>query len=109
MSAKLISVPDKTIALTDGQGKETGVMKNTLMQFMMIVVEGTPQANDTDAFLAHSIREKIDAYTGEPTLELDDTEIMFLQGGIQKLRDRSGISGSSWYYLISALRDAKLK
>src|SRR3972149_2680809 len=128
MATKLIDVPLKTFDLLSAEGRPTGEVRNTFAHLLGLLVETTPQKSDTDAFLAHSIRTKLDDLTEtlKPTLqpvngeqepqeqsfepfELEESEIQFLRGGLDHLRKNERMTGTGWYWLISALNEAKMK
>jgi len=110
MSTKVIKIPEKSVPVTDPDGKPTGEKRNLFKNFLAIVLESTPQNGDTETFLAHSIREKLDALTdGEAKMEMEAAEITFIEGGIAEIRKNGRMAGSGWYYLIDALRSAEAK
>lgn len=110
MTTKLVALPDKTMSVTteDG-GKKT---RNILLQFAMIALEGAPHKTDTEAYIAHTIREKLDEADENPKtreIELELPEIKFLKEAIDRLRAKEQVGGSGWYYLIEGLQEAKEK
>lgn len=104
---KLITLPQKTLKLFD-EGRDTGKTVNTFIHFLGLVLESAPHKNETDTYLAHSIREKIDDLKPTAkTLKLEESEIVFIERGVDSLRGKGAVSGSGWYYLIDPLRSAK--
>ncbi len=106
ITKNLIKIPEKGLDVIDEVGRNSG-KKNVFLHYLGIVLESTPQKSDTETFLAHAIRERIDMLNGKMEIELEQSEISFIQGGIDELRKANRLVGSNWYYLIDALRSAK--
>lgn len=104
MIAKRVALPDHQLDVKfDTETKKV----NTFIHLAGVVLEQAQQKTDTETYLAHKIREKLDAL--KPTdmsLDLDEAEIDFLQNSLKRLREKDQITGSAWYYLITGLRDA---
>lgn len=103
MATVVVSVPENTINVNDG---EKIVKKNLLLTFMGQLIESYPQKNDTDAYLIHSIRERIDSHNGQDVIQMEESEIELLNQSIKNLRDRQALVGSGWYFVIKALGGA---
>jgi hypothetical protein len=131
---KIIVVPDHTFKIRHAPGhpsagEPTGELGNTFAQLMGILLENSPQRTDTETFLAHSIREKLDdlKLALEPSLkpiiagsngetmpamtqlELSEAEIEFLKSGMTEMRKRNAMTGSDWYWFVKPLGEAKAK
>lgn len=120
MATKIITLPSHITEVTDERGKVVRT-ENTFLRCLSIVVEKTKHKNDTDTFLAHAVREKIDALNAQLTLELEEakidaingqfileleeSEMIYINRGIDELRT-DGISGTAWYWFIRPLREA---
>jgi len=106
---KIVALPQKTLDITDPQtGAPTGKTINAFIHFLGIVIETNPHKADTDAFLAHRIREKLDDLkNGSKLIILAGDDITFINRGIENLRAAGRMTGSGWYYLLSPLQDAK--
>ncbi len=106
--SKTITIPDHNLDTTNKEGNLTGKV-NTFLQLIGIILEVTPQKSEPDTVLAHGIRLKIDAEKKNQagSIRLDDAELSFIQNGIEKLRTADKMTGSAWFYLIDALRNAK--
>jgi hypothetical protein len=106
-STKVVKIPSKQINVTDESGKITG-SQSVFSHLMAHVIEQTQQKNDTDTFLAHSLREKLESINGDASIELEESEIHFLKQGVEQLRQK-GVSGSGWYYFVKPLQEAEDK
>jgi len=105
---KIVTFPTQTLDVVNEVGKPTGKSVNTYLHFLGIVIETAPQKNDTDTFIAHGIRQKIDALKpNAKSMVLTDPEILFVQQGVESLRGQGRVAGSGWYYLIDPIRSAK--
>lgn len=115
MATKVISFSDKTIdvpsvpARKDAEGRQSMDKKNLFLVYLTHIIEQTTHKNDTDAFLSHSLREKVDAVNGELTIELEEAEIEFVRNGLTKLQQTDRVAGSEWYHVIKPLREAEDK
>lgn len=112
MSSKAVALPKHTTTVNTGAITPAGVPvteeKNTVLFLINFINENTKHKNDTDDYLCHSIKEKLDAApTNAKTIELDEAEIDFLVRGIAAQRQEGGLKSSSWYYITAALRDAQ--
>lgn len=102
---KLVKIPEREI---DFRAEDRTLMKrNAFLQLFGMVLEATPQHTDTETFLAHQIREKVDTLNGRMEIEMEESEISFMQGGIEAIRKQNAMTGSNWYYLIDPLRSAE--
>lgn len=122
MGTKVIAVPTGTLEVQDTEGRPLE-RRNIFVHLMGVLVENTPQKSETDTYLAHSIREKLDAlsrtlkdHSEENGHEnqnimfaLEEAEIQFLKQGLELLRRGERMTGSAWYYVLSPLSEAKVK
>lgn len=107
---KSIKIPQKNVDVKDTSGQPTGEKQNFFKSYLGVVLESTAQKTDTETFLAHAIREKLDALTdGKAEMEMEDSEIAFIQGGIDEIRKNGRMAGSGWYFLVDALRSAEIQ
>lgn len=113
MSAKIVNFIDKTITANtgrfDAEGRPVTQEINLFVQYAGFIIENVALKNETDTFLAHSIREKIDSVNGLCRVELEETEVTFLRKGIEKLQEQDRVTGTNWYYVVKALREAEDK
>jgi hypothetical protein len=100
-----VALPKKKLNVIR-DGEKTGEMVGVFHNLAGFIVENTPQKTDTEAYLSHSIREKLDARPEPESIDFEEAEIAFLKDGIDKLRSREAIVGSNWYFIIDALRSA---
>ena len=103
---KVVNIPDRTIELVNEKGDVVRTA-NTFKHLTGQLLESIPQKSDTETFLCHSLREKLDSCDGK-TIELEESEISFLKGGLDKLRGEGKLVGSAWYYVVSALNGAEV-
>ena len=104
---KRIKIPQDELSIVNAEGAEVG-KRNIFFHFLNLVVDSTPQRTDTETFIAHSIGEKLPKNGNAPkTLDLEDAEIEFVNGGIKKLREQDKVVGKGWYFLLTALREAE--
>lgn len=103
---KEVTLPNKQLKMLDSP---TGETINVFIHMCGVVIENTPQKSDTEAYLAHEIREKIDIAkeAGKKSIVLESAEISFLESGLEKLRSQDRVNGSNWYYFVEAIRAAK--
>lgn len=115
MATKVISFSDKTVevpsvpARKDADGRQLMDKKNLFLVYLTHIIEQTTHKNDTDAFLSHSLREKVDAVNGELTIELEEAELEFVRAGLTKLQQSDRVAGSEWYHIVKPLREAEDK
>jgi hypothetical protein len=111
--AKVIQVPRHTFETID-----TKEQRNSFCHLMEVIVNSTPQRNDTETFLAHDLRKKIEELKkrlelfviengSSVRLTLEDAEVLFVRNGLEYLRRADRVQGELWYYVVKPLCEAK--
>jgi len=110
---KVIIVPMHTFETMDT--KET---RNTFCHLLEVILNNAPQKSNTETFLAHAIKGKLDELKqsvrlaavsngGTIPFALEDSEYEFVKGGLAYLRGLDRIQGDMWYYIVKPLAEAK--
>lgn len=105
MLTKIIQIPKHQLLI---QGETGATQVSTFWHLLSIVIEAAPQKNDLEAYLAYALREKINKFSQSDVeeFEIEESELSFVRQGISKLREREGMTGSLWYFLIKPLQEA---
>jgi hypothetical protein len=72
-----VALPKKKLNVIR-DGEKTGEMVGVFHNLAGFIVENTPQKTDTEAYLSHSIREKLDARPEPESIDFEEAEIAFL-------------------------------
>ncbi len=108
---KIVDIPKNRMNLLGDNG-QPGATVRVFDRLLGLVIESKSHKSDPDAYLAHDIKEKLDMLEKNKNIESVDfteAEIAFIEEGIEELRKAGRIAGSSWYYLIDALKNARNK
>ena len=82
------------------------------VRLIELLLETVEQKSRTETYLVNGLSDKLEPYVGETpkvpkTLDLEESEVDFINKAIDKMMSQGGIKGKGWYYLISALEGAK--
>lgn len=111
MSVKVVVLPKETIPVVMEPATENRAAliaeRNAFVQLVSRIAELKKAKNNTDVVIAHALDEKVKAASlSAKTIELEESELLFLKQGIEQLQAEGQMQGSIWYQLIGPLESA---
>jgi hypothetical protein len=102
---KRIQLGTATIVVINPVTRESRT-ENTVLHCIELVLESVPQKSDTESLIVGGIRKRVDKAKEEGLtfLEIEDSELVWLQDGLKYLRSKEAVTGSKWATLVESIR-----